>query len=143
VSQQLTDLERAVLGKMLAGENSELKILREQFSKANVATRKMTGSGFFTNLEIPATIPRLSRNGRVTIKDVSANLPKLKHGAGFVIFVEDGALSCLEGFCYDESWPDSTASFELSYLQESPHGSGKLIASKQRDVDFALKDFIA
>jgi hypothetical protein len=143
VSEQFTNLERAVLEMMLVGENSELKILREQFSKATFKTREMTGSGFFTNLDIPAAIPRLAKKDQVTIIDVSANLPKLKHGAGFVLFVDEGALSCLEGFCYDEPWPDSTAGYELSYLQESPRGSGKLISSKQRDVDFALKDFAA
>jgi len=143
VSEQLTNLERTVLEMMLVGDNSELRILREQFSKVVVAAREMTGHGFFADLEIPSYLPRLSRNGRVTITDISAHLPDVKHGAGFVLFVDDGALSCLEGFCYDESWPDSTAGFELSYLQESPRGSGKLISSKQRDVEFALKDFVA
>jgi hypothetical protein len=141
VNQQLTNLERAILEKMLTGENSELKILREQFSKVTVSKSEMTGSGFFTNLEVPATLAPLSRKGRVTITDISANLPKLKNGAGFVLFVDNGAINCLEGFCYDETWPDSTMGFELSYLQELPPRSGKLIQSKQRDIDFALKDF--
>ena len=143
MSERFTNLEHAVLEMMLAGDNSDLKILREQFSKAGVLTREMTGHGFFTNLEISAVFPRLSRKGRVAITDISANLPKLKNGAGFVLFVDDGALSCLEGFSYDEFWPDSTVGFELSYLQEVPRGSGKLISSKQRDVVFALKDFSA
>jgi hypothetical protein len=143
VSEQLTDLERAVFDKLLAGENSELKILREQFSKATVSTRELTENGFFTTLKIPAVAVCLQRKGRVTITDVSADLPQLKHGVGFVMFIDDGKISCLEGFCYDESWPDSSTDFELSYLQELPHGSGKLTASKKRDIEFALKDFAA
>jgi hypothetical protein len=141
VSEQLTNLERAVLDKMLSGDNSELKILRGQLAKITVSIREMTGSGFFATFEIPAGVPRLKKNGRVTISDISLNLPKLKHGAGFVLFIDDGALGCLEAFCYDESWPDSIADFELSYLKESPRGSGKLIPSDERDYDFALKDF--
>jgi hypothetical protein len=141
VSEPLTNLERAVLEKMLAGKNSELKILREQFSKTAVSTREMTGNGFFTSLEIPALALHLQRKGRVTITDVSANFSKLKRSAGFVLFIDDGKINCLEGFCYDESWPDSTADFELSYLQELPRGSGQLVITNERDVEFGLKGF--
>jgi hypothetical protein len=142
MSEQLTNLERAVLEMMLTGENAELKILREQFSKATVSKRELTGQGFFTSLEIPAAVPRLQKKGRVTITDVSAELQELKHGAGFVLFVDDGAMNCLEGFCYDQVWPDSTVGFALSYLKESPRGSRRLIPSKERDAEFAFKDFV-
>ena len=128
---------------MLTGDRAELIILRKQFSKATVSKRQFTGGGFFTNFDIPSTCPRLKRKDPITITDVSAAMPDLKHGAGFVLFIEKGAMNCLEGFCYDESWPDSPCAFTLSYLQESTRGSGGVILSKKRDVKFAFKDFAA
>jgi hypothetical protein len=29
----------------------------------------------------------------------------LVHGAGFVVFIDQGRLAVLEGFTYDEDWP--------------------------------------
>jgi hypothetical protein len=142
VSNQLTNLEQAVLEMMLAGDNPQLRILREQFSNASVLKREFTGSGFFTDLKIPAAVPRLQCKQRVTITDVSAEIPSLKHDAGFVLFIDEGRMTCLEGFCYDEVWPDSTADFALSYLKESPRGSGHLISSKERGAEFAFKNFV-
>jgi hypothetical protein len=143
VSNQPTDFEQTVLQMMLSGEISELKILREQLSKAIVSKREFTGHGFFTDFSIPADAPRLQRKARITIADVSVEFPTLKHGAGFVLFIDEGEMSCLEGFCYDETWPDSTDGFALSYLKRLSPGSPNLIPSKERDVEFAFKDFAA
>lgn len=140
MSQNLTALEQAVLKMMLTGANANLVILRQQFSKVIVSKRKLTGCGFFTDFEVPPSAPRLQKRSRITITDISGEFPKLKHGAGFVLFVDDGAMKCLEGFTYDEPWPDSPANFALSYLMESPRGSGKLLTSIERDVVFGLKD---
>jgi hypothetical protein len=31
-------------------------------------------------------------------------MPTLRNGAGFVLFLTDGALEMLEGYTYDEAW---------------------------------------
>ena len=39
----------------------------------------------------------------------------LAHGAGFVLFIRGGRLSMLEGYTYDEPWPDQVRGFSLRY----------------------------
>jgi hypothetical protein len=84
-----SSLEKAVMEKLLEGDEPALKVLREQWRNSRVLNRKLTGVGFY-------------------------------HGAGFVLFVDDGVISFLEGFTYDEPWPEDAGSFELWYLKGSP-----------------------
>jgi hypothetical protein len=42
----------------------------------------------------------------------------LVHGAGFVLFVRDGRIDTLEGFSYDEPWPQQVSKFNLKYQRE-------------------------
>lgn len=111
----LTELEGAVLDKLLDGEHLDLEILRAQVKALVVEKREMTGVGFYTHLSVPSSIERLPRKASFQIKDVTAHIPGLKNGAGFILFVNDGAVDFLEGFTYDEAWPDQVRKFELEY----------------------------
>jgi hypothetical protein len=62
--------------------------------------------------------------------DVVAEIEGLKHGAGFLLFITDGALDELEGYCYDEAWPKEVIGFKLAYFGGS-----------ERDMK-SLKDII-
>jgi hypothetical protein len=35
------------------------------------------------------------------------------HGVGLVLFVEEGRLALLEGFTYDDPWPDEIANYSI------------------------------
>jgi hypothetical protein len=47
--------------------------------------------------------------------DAYADIDGLEHGAGFVLWLEDGWLSCLEGFSYAEPWPDTASRFSVRW----------------------------
>jgi hypothetical protein len=47
------------------------------------------------------------------IGDVGAEIAGLQLGAGFLLFIRDGVVSFLEGFTYDESWPERTDEFRI------------------------------
>lgn len=113
----LTPLERAVIQKLLAGDDKILGSLRRQFEAAKVIQREMTGVGFYTTFAVPPEIDRLPGNRSFNFGDVEAEIPGLNSGAGFLLFVKDGALDFLEGYTYDEPWPDQVSSFELSYVR--------------------------
>jgi hypothetical protein len=120
MSDELTDLERRVIEKLLAGEHPVLEALREQFRTCRVKKRELTGCGFFTELEMSRSVkaaPTGQQNLR--IGDVAARIAGLEHGAGFVLFVSGGYLDMLEGYSYDESWPESITDFELAYVDGS------------------------
>jgi hypothetical protein len=58
----------------------------------------MTGVGFFTRFSIPDHLPRIPKAPRFQLGDVIGEAPGVTHGIGFVVFIEAGMLSMLEGF---------------------------------------------
>lgn len=117
----LNRLERAVLEKMLAGDSPVLATLRKQLSVAAVARRELTGVGFFCTLSVSTDEPSADIQGRGPIGDVEAEIEGLNHGAGFLLWLEEGRMSMLEGFSYDEPWPAEFDRFTLRYHKD-PRG---------------------
>lgn len=114
----LTPLEREVLRQTLAGDHPVLTALRRQAAQTLVKQREFTGAGFYTQLLIPEE--GLALRGTARIGEVSADIPGLRHGAGFVVYVDDGRLSLIEGFSYDEPWPTSIERFAVHPPSGSP-----------------------
>lgn len=111
---ELTDLERAVLERLLRGDHLILKALRTQLQSAEVTSREFTGVGFFTDFKVPRSVPPApTARSHLAITGVHAKIPGLERPVGFVLFVEDGYLACLEGFTYDEPWPSVITAFSL------------------------------
>jgi hypothetical protein len=110
----LEPLEVAVLAKLLDGEHPMLAALRLQLPALSVIKRERTGVGFYTSFSVsPVTLraPLAS----VRFGDVEASIPGLAHGAGFLLYVDDGLLQMLEAYSYDEAWPQQVTEFSLAY----------------------------
>jgi len=123
----LTQFERAVLEKLLAGDHPVLGILRDQLDQCHVKSRESTGHGFFTNFEVDRFAgPPPAPVQRIRIDDVGATINGLKHGAGFVLFVVDGYMDFLEGFSYDEPWPPEVVDYSLRYEGERSRSPGAI-----------------
>lgn len=110
---ELTELEREVLNKLLEGDHPLLMQLRKELSICRVSRRELTGAGFYTHFDVDVT------SGATDIKlrfgDVIAEISGMVHGAGFVLYVENGRLSMLEGYGYDDPWPSTITGFTLKY----------------------------
>jgi hypothetical protein len=115
---ELNTLERAVLTKLFEGEHPALLALRRQLEVATVMSRRVTGSGFFTTFALPSETPPAPVK-KARFGDVEARIVGLKYGAGFLVYVDDGELHMLEGYSYEELWPESVQSFELRYVDEA------------------------
>lgn len=110
----LTNLEKAVLSKLLDGDHPVLALLRQQVKFCRCSKREMTGVGFYTELNVGTfTGPRPELD--LTFGDVDAEIDGLQFGAGFVLYVESGLLVMLEGYTFGEPWPDRIDEFQLSY----------------------------
>lgn len=116
VDSELTAFEYAVLEKLLFGDDPVLQTLKIQFECVSVCDRELTGAGFFLYLSVSDEAPRII-DSKVSFNfgDVFADIEDLKYGAGFVLFVKDGVLDMLEGYSYDEPWPDTPKLNSLSY----------------------------
>ncbi len=114
----MNSLEQAVLDKMLAGDHPILEALRRSLLTVVVKSRRLTGVGFFTDLELPDGISfPWPGSSRLVISDLLGEIQGLDHGVGFVAFIEAGSFT-LEGYTYDEPWPKEIESFELRYRDE-------------------------
>lgn len=115
--EALSEFEHAVLMKLLAGDHPVLAVLRTQALAARLASRTQTGAGFFLTFHVPIDAPGVKVKD-FQFGDVNAIVNDLQHGAGFVVFVRNGRLDTLEGYSYDEPWPEHVRDFQLSYQRE-------------------------
>lgn len=112
----LNDLEAAVLDKLLEADLPALGRLRMQRQRMHVTKREYTGVGFFTEFGHPNDVIRLATSRSIRFGDVLADIEGLEHGAGFVLFIDNGLITMLEGYTNaNEEWPREPGSFELRY----------------------------
>ncbi len=114
----LNRLERAVLAKLLDGDHHALFTLREQAETVHLLSRDFTRTGFFCKLQLPAGASILATEIDFHLGDVDATMDGLEFGAGFVLFIRNGSLDTLEGYSYEEPWPEVIRQFELTYQNE-------------------------
>jgi hypothetical protein len=114
---QMTDLTTLEehLEMLLRGNDEVLDVLRQQAKHAQVSSREMTGVGFFTYFAVPAEMPRINGQPALKLGDVNGAADNVKHGLGFLLYITDGVLSMLEGYTYDEPWPDEVRGLVLAY----------------------------
>jgi hypothetical protein len=135
----LTPIEREVMSMLLAGDDPDLHTLTAQFAAATAIGRELTGVGFFVDFQVPSGCHRLG-DRHFVIGDVIGELDGLQHGAGFLLFVRDGIIKMLEGFSYDEPWPEEVRDFKLTYVRQvAPDGTGGIAPTATRDWEDLVK----
>jgi hypothetical protein len=139
----LNEMEKRALEMLLAGADDRLAILRAQLNSATLDRREMSGVGFFTHLSIPPDVPLLVPGPRrMVIGDVYAEVTGLQHPAGFLLFVDDGALNFLECFIVDDRWPETATLRRPYYVHPATPGNASLVEIAERDVAWALRDAV-
>ena len=111
----LNELEALVLNKFLDGDSFALDVLRQQLQGVKVLSREFTGAGFYTHFEVDRRASRLITLSKFVLSGVSGSAANVQHGVGFVLFLRAGALDFLEGFTYDEPWPEQLIDLHLEY----------------------------
>jgi hypothetical protein len=110
----MEELERAVMARFLKANTPVAAELRAQYAAATVVRRELTGVGFFIDYSVAVDAPRIVPPN-LEIGDAATLTNGI--GVGFVLFVRDGAISMLEGYTYDEPWPDDA---RIKEWEESP-----------------------
>jgi hypothetical protein len=111
---ELTELDAGVLRLAPAGGYPGAAILREQIRAITSVRRTFTGVGFYADLEVDhAAVAGATHTPNAVMDGISAQMRGLEYGAGFAVFVDQGHLSQIEGFTYDEPWPDKVTGLVL------------------------------
>jgi hypothetical protein len=118
-----TALEMAVLraiGKQLPVEDQ--LALEEQIDGIVVSSRENTGVGFYTNFSLQSKLMKRI-NADTTKCHISANIEGIDNGLGFILWLNDGYVDCLEGYTYTDSTVNKNlAALNFEVFTESPSG---------------------
>lgn len=132
---ELTDLEVVALSEIA----KQHPALIPQIAAATVLERENTGVGFFTRLAVDRAAAAAIVSDRV-LGDVWLDIEGFLYPMTFMVFMEDGFVSCLEGATVGEE----TDRIELSSLRsEGPTTMGHIVVDaaperEQRvDIGFA------
>jgi hypothetical protein len=110
----LNELEGLVLQRLLDGDDPVLQVLRQQLGSCSGFERELTGAGFFLRFKFGDDVQRVTP-GSFHFGEVSADIEGLQYGAGFVLFVKRGLLESLEGYSYEEPWPERIVNPRVRY----------------------------
>ena len=78
---------------------------------------------------MPASCPPATvKCPRIVFGDVHATIDGLKHGAGFLLYIDSGFITTLEGYSYEGTWPNNQSRFDLTYESSDRESLWKQIA---------------
>ncbi|HKF52838.1 MAG TPA: hypothetical protein VKB26_11040 [Candidatus Acidoferrales bacterium] len=98
-TSSLTPLEHAVLRAICKEYPSDRAALEAQLATATVLRRENTGAGFFTYLSVERTSSNPIGGYRLR-NGPNAKVEGLEHGMGFILWLKEGYINCLEGYAY-------------------------------------------
>jgi hypothetical protein len=98
----LWPIERAVLKAAAHDYPHSSECLNRQMESAQVSDFENTGAGFFSTITVDAVAPSLS--DKSPLDAATGTIAGIKLGMGFLVFLENGRVSLIEGYSYgDES----------------------------------------
>lgn len=114
---EINDLERAVISRMLADPDLNPIRATVSFEKVTVSDRELTGAGFLTEFERSEELKLFVDGVSLRWGKVGARLNESKIETGYLVYVDDGYLTAVEGYTYGEEWPGRVEQIELYELK--------------------------
>jgi len=114
---KVTELEKAVLERML--NEGELSLLKStvNFDVVRVRDREFTGAGFLTEFERSEELKLFDEATSLRWGKVGARLNPSKIETGYLIYVDNGYVTTIEGYTYGDEWPHELVRIELYDLK--------------------------
>ena len=111
------ELEKLVLKSML--DDPELKpvVSAVNFDALTVMERDFTGTGFFTEFERSNGLKLFQDGVSMRWGKVGARLNANKLETGYLVYVDDGYMTTIEGYTYGDEWPDQITTIEMYELK--------------------------
>lgn len=105
-------LEKTLIEKMLA--DPEVNPIKHtvNFDSVIVIERRFTGVGFFTDFQYSPETKLFDSSVSLRWGKVVARLNESKLETGYLVYVDDGYLTTIEGYTYGEDWPEQVEKIE-------------------------------
>lgn len=105
-------LERTVIEKMLADPGVNPIKHTVNFDSVIVIERRFTGVGFFTDFQYSQETKLFDSSVSLRWGKVGARLNESKLETGYLVYVDDGHITTIEGYTYGEDWPKQVEQVE-------------------------------
>jgi len=110
------EFEKKLMQMLLFGEDEVLKKLRLQYELSKIKSREITRCGFFTIFEVSGDNEINVNDLTFQLGDVDASVNNVDFAYGFVLFIKDGYISMLEGYCnLLDNWQKNYEGIKLLY----------------------------
>ena len=111
------EFEKIIIEDIIQTYPEHAEKLARQYNSAIVTKRTVNSPGFYTNYEIGDKTASLGDGVDLQLGENQWNVNGLKYGSDYILWVKNGFISSLEGFSYDELWPNEIT--EVSKMQKS------------------------
>lgn len=80
--------------------------LQSQFEKSVAQKREISTYGFLTYYTVTAEEETLGDTVNLQLGKCQWNINDLQNGSDYILWIKNGLICSLEGFSYEEPWPD-------------------------------------
>jgi len=114
---KITELEKIVIERMLVDRTLKPLKLAVDFDRVSIRDREFTGAGFLTEFERSEELKLFDDKTSLRWGKVGARLNASEIETGYLIYVDDGFLTTIEGYTYGEEWPHQIEQIDLYELK--------------------------
>jgi hypothetical protein len=114
----VSELEMKVIERFLSDPNLTFLTPSLRWEATKVKDRSMTGAGFLTEFEHSEELKVLGNGVSLRWGKVGARLSSSKIETGYLVYVDDGYLTAVEGYTYGDEWPPDIDRIEMYELKE-------------------------
>jgi hypothetical protein len=116
-NMKITELEKIVIERMLVDRTLKPLKLAVDFDRVSIRDREFTGAGFLTEFERSEELKLFDDKTSLRWGKVGARLNASEIETGYLIYVDDGFLTTIEGYTYGEEWPHQIEQIDLYELK--------------------------
>lgn len=113
---KLTDIEESVLGHMLADNTLPPRRGELHAEAVVVVDREFTAVGFLTELQRSPQLKLFDDEVSMRWGGVGARLNAAKIETGYLVYVDTGYVTAIEGYTYGDEWPAKVEQVEFYTL---------------------------
>ena len=102
----INEFEKIIITDIIEQYPEYKSKLRAQFEHAVVQKREFSKYGFSTDYAVEPPLKTLGDDVNLQLGKHQWNINGLRYGSDYILWITNGLISCLEGFSYEEPWPD-------------------------------------
>lgn len=116
----VSNIEKAVIERFLADPAMRPNRRSINFESVNVRSREFTGAGFITDFQRSDELSLFDESISLRWGKIGARLNASRTDTGYLVYIDKGYLSAIEGYTYGEDWPAEIEQLEIYDLEHAP-----------------------